>query len=437
MDWPLLLFFVLGGLILLLCMGVPVAFAFTLVNILGAFLFWGGEVGLGQLILSIYDSVTKFTLLPIVMFIMMGEVMFHSGIGIRMIDALDKWIGRLPGRLGLMAVVAGALFSTMSGSSIGTTGMLGTVLVPEMEKKGYQKPMSVGPILGSGGLAIMIPPSGFGVILAVLANISLGDLLIGILIPGLTMALLYSGYIVIRCWLQPFLAPAYDLPPIPLSQKITLSLKYVLPLGSIIFLVLGLIFLGVATPSESAALGALGTFSLAAVYRRLNWDVIKKSVSGTVKISAMVLMIVTGSTAYSQIFAFTGISKGLVQFVLEFSPSPILVVVSMLFVTSILGTFMEVVSIMMITIPIFMPIINALGFDPVWFGAIILLTFEMAQTTPPFGVLLFVMKGVAPSDTTVGDCIRAAVPFLLLDLVVIVLMMMFPQITLWLPNIMR
>ena len=134
MDWPLLLLFILGGLILLLCMGVPVAFAFTLVNVLGAFLFWGGEIGLSQLILSIYDSVTKFTLLPIVMFIMMGEVMFHSGIGIRMIDALDKWIGRLPGRLGLMAVVAGALFSTMSGSSIGTTGMLGTVLVIEPGK---------------------------------------------------------------------------------------------------------------------------------------------------------------------------------------------------------------------------------------------------------------------------------------------------------------
>ena len=437
MDWQLLLLFILGGLILLLCMGVPVAFAFTFVNVLGAFLFWGGEVGLSQLILSIYDSVTKFTLLPILMFIIMGEVMFHSGIGIRMIDALDKWVGRLPGRLGLMAVVAGALFSTMSGSSIGTTGLLGTVLVPEMEKKGYRKSMSLGPILGSGGLAIMIPPSGFGVILAVLANISLGDLLIGILIPGLTMALLYAGYIIIRCWMNPILAPPYDLPPIRFSQKVTLSLKYVLPLGSIIFLVLGLIFLGVATPSESAALGASGTFVLAALYGRLNWEVIKKSVSGTVKISAMVLMIVTGSTAYSQIFAFTGISKGLVQFVLEFSPSPILVVVSMLFVTSILGTFMEVVSIMMITIPIFMPIINALGFDPVWFGAIILLTFEMAQTTPPFGVLLFVMKGVAPSDTTVGDCIRAAVPFLLLDLVVIVLMMMFPQITLWLPNIMR
>lgn len=437
MEWLATLGIILGGFMFLMVFGMPVAFAFTLVNILGAYLFWGGEIGLGQLILSIYESVTNFTLLPIIMFVLMGEVMFHSGIALRMVDTLDKWLGRLPGRLGLMAVSAGALFSTMSGSSIGTTALLGTVLVPEMEKRGYKKSMSLGPILGSGGLAIMIPPSGFGVILAALAGISLGELLIAIVVPGLSLAVLYAGYIILRCWLQPSIAPPYEVAKVPLAQKLVLGAKYVLPLGGIIFLVLGLIFLGVATPSESAALGALGTFVLAAVYGKMSWQVLVKTLQGTIRIAGMVLLIITGSTAYSQVLAFTGVSRGLVNYVLEFSLSPIVLVILMVVVTSILGTFMEVVSIMMITLPIFMPVVDTLGVSPVWFGAILLLTFEMAQTTPPFGVLLYVMKGVAPPDTTFGDCARAALPFLALDLLVIILMLRFPMVTLWLPSIMR
>jgi tripartite ATP-independent transporter DctM subunit len=404
---------------------------------MGAFIFMGGEVALGQIVLSIYDSVTKFSLLTIAMFIIMGEVMFHSGMAMRMMDIMDKWLGRLPGRLGILSVATGTLFAAMSGSSIGSTALLGTVLVPEMEKRGYKKSMSLGPIMGSGGLAIMIPPSGFAVMLAILGNIPLGKLLIAIIVPGLVMAFFYAAYIIVRCCLQPALAPPYEVRSLPSSQKIVLFLKYVLPLVSIIIVALGIIFLGVATPSESASLGALFTFLLAIVYRKLNWEVVKKSVHGTTKITAMVLMIVTGSAAFSQIMAFTGASKGLVDFTMKLPfASPTVLFILMLLITTILGCFMEVNSIMMITTPIFMPIVNKLGINPVWWGATMLLTYEMAQMTPPFGMILFTMKGIAPPDTTMQDVVNAALPFLFIDVLVVGLMLAFPVISLWLPSIM-
>jgi len=211
-EWYYTLIGVLVVLLLLMASGMPVAFCFMLVNVVGAYLLWGGEVGLGQLVVSIYGSVTTFTLLPLSLFILMGETMFHSGISFNLIDSIGKWLPRLPGRLGLMALGAGALFSTLTGASMASVAMLGSTLVPEMEKHGYKKPMSLGPILGSGGLAIMIPPSSLAVLLGAVGEISIGGILIGIIIPGIIMTLLYGGYIILRCSIQPHLAPAYNVP---------------------------------------------------------------------------------------------------------------------------------------------------------------------------------------------------------------------------------
>ena len=271
--------------------GMPVAFCFLLINLVGILLFWGGAPGLELLILTLFTSVTRFTLLPLPLFVLMGEVIFHSGIAPNMLDALDRWLGRLPGRLGLVAVGGGTLFATLTGVSMASVAMLGSTLVPEMEKRGYKKPMSLGPILGSGGLAFMIPPSGLVVLLAALAEISIGKTLMAIIIPGLLMATLYASYIIIRCKLQPSIAPAYDVPPTSLSEKLIPTVRYVLPVGFVIFMVIGVIFLGVATPTEAAATGAIATFILAAGYKRLNWQMVKKSVAGGLKTTLMILMI--------------------------------------------------------------------------------------------------------------------------------------------------
>lgn len=437
MEWWLILLIIFSALIILFALGVPVAFAFLFVNVIAVYVFWGGGAGLSQLILSIYESVTIFALLPVPLFVLMGEIMFRSGIAPRMMDVLDKWLGRLPGRLSLLAVGGGTLFAALSGSAMAGAAMLGSVLVPEMEKRGYRKPMSLGPILGSGGLAIMIPPSALGVLLAALGRFSVGRFLIAIIVPGLIMAVLYGVYVIGRCWLQPELAPSYPVPPASLLDKIRATLRYVLPLSSIVFLVVGLIFLGIATPTEAAALGALGCMVLAFIYRGLSREVLKTCVSGTLQVTIMMLMILTGSTAFAQILAYTGATQGLVECALRFPLPPICVLIAMQIVLLIMGTFMEPLTIMMVTLPIFMPIVEKLAFNPLWFGAIMLLNMEMATTSPPFGLVLFVMKGVAPPGTTMGDIYKAGLPFLACDAVAMALIVVFPGLVLWLPGLMK
>jgi tripartite ATP-independent transporter DctM subunit len=436
MEWPLIMLVGFTSLLIMMATGFPIAFGFWLICVVGVYIFFGGEAGLSQLILSMFTSISRFTMLCIPLFVLMGEIMFRSGIGFEVIGVLDKWMGRLPGRLGLLAVAAGTLFGATSGSTTASTAMLGTLLTPEMEKYGYKKPISIGAVMGSGGLAMIIPPSGLAVLLATIAEFSIGKLLIAGIIPGLVIATLYASYIILRCWLQPSVAPSYELTPVPLKEKIVPTVRVALPLGFIIFMVLGLIFLGIATPTEAAAMGVIGTLIMAVVYKKLNWKVVKESVTGTLGITVMVLIIITAAVAFSQILAFSGVSRGLVGLVSGLAIHPLLIMGMMQLIMLFLGTFMDVTAIMMVTIPIYMPIIEVLGFEPVWFGLIMLINLEMAMTTPPFGILLYVMKGVAPPDTTLGDVIKAGFPFLLCDLTAMILIMFFPILALWLPNLM-
>lgn len=412
-------------------MGIPVAFSFLAVIIVGAPITWGLGPGMAQVILSLSDSLMNFALLPLPLFILMGEVVFHSNIAPNMIDTLDKWIGRLPGRLSLMAVTGGALFSTLTGTSLASTAMLGGTLIPEMEKRGYKKSMSIGPVLGSGGLALMIPPSALAVLLGAIAEVSIGRILIAIVLPGLLLAVLYGGYIIIRCILQPSIAPVYRVESTPLPEKIISLIKHILPVGFIIFMVVGVIYAGIATPTEAAATGALGCFIFSFIQGSLTWNVVKKSMTATLRITVMVFMIIAGSQIFSQIMAYSGAVYGLTDFVLGLPTHRILILLAMQIVLLLLGMFMNAQSIMMITLPVFMPVVFALEFDPVWFAVIFLLNMEMASTTPPFGLALFVMKGVAPEGTTMKDICYAAIPFLLLDVVAMALIIIFPQIALW------
>jgi len=437
MEWYLALFFIFGSLVLLMMTGLPVALCFMLINIVGAFVLWGGESGLLHLITSMYGSVTTFTLLPAPLFILMGEVMFHSGIGTIMIDTVDKWIGRLPGRLGLLAVGAGTILSTLTGLSVASVAMLGSVLVPEMEKRGYKKTMSIGPILGSGGLAIMIPPSAVAVLLGAIGEISIGKILIAIIMPGVLLAVLYATYIIVRCKLQPSIAPGYEPSPTTILDRSIATVRYILPAGLVVFLVTGIIFLGIVTPSEAAATGALGCFILAALYGRFNWEIVKKSVQGTLRNTVMIFIVFTGVLAFSQLLAYTGATRGLVQLATGLPLAPIVIIIAMQVLVLFLGCFMDVIAIMMVTVPMFMPIVHSLGFNEIWFAVLILVNLEMAAITPPFGMSLFVMKGVAPADTTLSDIYHAAVPFICCDILAMAIIMVFPSIALWLPGLMR
>ena len=437
MEWWLILLVFICALLLLLATGIPVAFAFFFINIVGAVIFLGGAVGLRQMILSIFSGLTSFTLAPVPLFVFMGEILFHSGMAVRTLDVLDKWMGRLPGRLSLLTVAGGTIFSNLSGSTMANTAMLGSLLVPEMTRRGYSKSMTLGPILGTGGIAMIIPPSAIAIILGTLSRVSIGSLLLAGIIPGLLMALFYGVYIVMRCSVNPALAPSYQVSAVSLAEKLSSFFKYVLPLTSIVFLVVGLIFLGVATPTEAAAMGSVGSLVLAALYRSLNPKVARKAVTGALEVTVMTFMIIAGSITFSQILAFTGASRGLVEFVVGLQLSPIFLVIIMMVLLMILGAFMDQISMMMITIPIFMPVIKALGFNPIWFGILMLINLEIAFTSPPFGLLLFVMKGVAPEGTSMGDIYRAAIPFILCDLMVLTLILIFPALALWLPSLMK
>lgn len=430
------LILITGGLLFLMSTGLPVAFCFTIVTLTGAVVFWGYEAGLTMFIHNIYNSVSKFYLLPICMFMLMGQIMFLSGMGMRMLDVMNKWMGRLPGRLALLSVAFSALFATMSGSMMASASLMGTLLVPEMEKRGYSKAMTIGPILGAGGLAMIIPPSGLAILLAAISGISVGRLLIAGFIPGLIMASLYAGYIILRCRLQPSAAPAYDVERIPITEKLLATVRYVVPLSSIIFLVLGLIFLGWTTPTEAAVLGASGSLALAACYRNLNWDILHKSVMSTVKIAVNILLIFTGAITFSQILAYSGATRELANFVSGLPLSPIMIMLCMQVLLLVMGTFMDTGSMAMVTMPVFMPIILALKINPIWFGVVILINMEMSAVTPPVGMMLFVMKGVSPPGTTMADVYKAGLPFLACDLVAMALVMVFPVLALWLPGMM-
>lgn len=437
MAWWIYMLLFFGGLGALLLTGLPVAVAFLLVNLIGAYAIWGGEIGLQQLILSIDSSVSTFVLVPVPMFILMGAVMFHSGVAFKMIEVLDQWLGRIAGRLSLLAIGAGALFATLTGVAMGSVAMLGSTLAPDMERRGYAKRMSLGPILASGSLAIMIPPSALAVILASLGKFSVGKLLIGILLPGFLLAFVYAAYIIIHCTLQPSLAPPYKVAPPPLRRRLIDTLKYVVPPISVVVIVIATIFLGVATPTEAAAVGALLSFVLAGAYGALSWTVLRTAVQSATSLSVMVLVILTGSAAFGQLLSFSGVTPAITELAVEAPTAPIVVLVLMQLVVIFLGMFIEQTSIVMVTVPIFMPIVGSLGWDPVWFGAIMVLNLELATITPPFGLSLFVMKGIAGADTRMSDIYAAALPFVGLNILVMAIMIAFPDVVLWLPELMR
>ena len=434
MEWFEALALLLGTIIILMAIGMPVALAFLAANILGAWLFMGGERGVIQLLNNGLGSLTKYALVPIPLFLLMGEVFFHTGLGGRMFNAIDKLLGRLPGRLSYVTVLGGTAFSTLSGSSMGSTALLGSLMVPEMAKRGYKPHMSIGPILGTGGLAIIIPPSALAVLLATLAQIDVAALLIAGVIPGLMLAFFYIATIYLQTKIDPSAAPAYDVDPMSFAQKFKLLMSEVVPMVGVMVVIVVFMIQGFVTPSEAAAFGALGVLILAAVFRCLTWVTIKKSVVGALRVTLMAYLIVFGSATFSQLLAFSGASRGLVSWAISFDLAPLAMLLVMFTVLLLLGMFMEQISMMLLTVPIFFPLAVTLNFDPIWFGLIMLLALEISFTTPPFGLLLFVMKGVAPKGTTMRVIYTSAFPFIGCSLLLVALLIAFPQLALWLPS---
>ncbi len=425
----------LGLLLAQMAIGMPVFLAFLTTNAIGVMLFMGGTGDFAQLISNATVTVTSFLLVPVPLFILMGEIFFHTGLALRVFEGVDKMVGRLPGRLSYLAVVSGTIFATLSGSSIASGAMMASMLVPEMTKRGYSISLSVGPILGSGGLAMIIPPSALAVLLGSLARIDIGALLIAGLFPGMILGGLYIINIFLQVKLDPAAAPEYDVASTSLLEKVWAFVANILPMVVIVFAVVGVIILGIATPSESGAFGVFSVLVLAAAYRRLSVEAIVRAVRGTLIVTAMTFIILVGSSTFSQIMAFAGASSGLVILAGELRLGPTEMLLVMFAVLIVLGMFVDQLSQMMLTLPIFMPLIVALGFDPIWFGVVMLLAMEISLITPPFGVLLFVMMGAGPPGATLPRVALAGLPYIVCGVVLLGLLIAFPGIALYLPSL--
>jgi tripartite ATP-independent transporter DctM subunit len=435
MTWQAAALMLLGGSTALLFLGLPVALSFIAVNILGAWLFLGGEAGLGQVVRNSVISVMSFSLTPIPLFILMGEILFHTGLAIKVIDGVERLIRQVPGRLAVIAVVAGTVFSAISGSTIATTAMLGSLMLPVMLSRGYHPTMATGPIMAIGAVDMLIPPSALTVLLGSLSGISISKLLIGGVVPGLILSLAFVAYIVVRVRLTPLLAP-----PTPVDKKAgwenwRLLVLYVVPLISIFVVVVGAMSAGFATPTESAALGALATMALALLYRALTVEALMKSLKGTVAISGMILFIILGATTFSQILSFSGATDGLVSTILGQGFSTLAVVALMMLTLVFLGIFIDQVSMMLITLPVFMPLVASLGIDPIWFGVLFLICMQLGLLLPPHGLLLMTMRGVAPPEVTFAHIFQAVVPYVIMSLLLLGLLLLVPAIATWLPNL--
>lgn len=422
---------------MLLFLGLPVAFSFLAINIVGAILFLGGEPGLVQLARNSVDSVMSFSLTPIPMFVLMGEVLFRTGLAVKVLDAFERLITKVPGRLAVIAVIAGTIFSAISGSTIAVTAMLGSLMVPLMLDRGYHPLLATGPIIAVGALDMLMPVSALAVLLGSLSGISITRLLMGGFVPGMILKVVFVAYIVVRVKLNPSLAPTTQLAVYQGWERLRPLVKYVIPILSIFLVVVASMNAGWATPTESAAIGAFATMLLALAYRALTVETLLAALRGTIMISGMILFIIVGATTFSQILSFSGASNGLVSLISGHGLAQNAIIGGMMLILIFLGIFVDQVSMMLITLPIFMPVVQKFGIDLVWFGVMFLICMQLGLLLPPHGLLLMTMKGVAPPQVRMSHIFRAVVPFIMLSLLMLALVFYMPAVALWLPGMVR
>jgi len=435
LGWELTLICIFGALCLLLVTGIPVAFAFMAVVVVGNIIYMGFTHGPYQFLMSIYTSVGNFSMAPIPLFVLMGDLLLRSGLAMRVINGLGKLFGAIPARLSLLSVIGGAFFGAISGSTVASTAIFGSLLLPEMRRLGYKDSLSMGPILAAGGLAMIIPPSALAVVYAATAEISVSKVLLAGFLPGILMAFNYCVVIFIQLLLDRTKAPQQEEVKFNWGEAIGAFFVDILPTCSIVAAMVIFIYGGICTPSEAAAVGLVGSIVLSFIYRKLTWKVFYDSMMSALTTTGMILMIGASSCGFSYLMAYTGASNGLLNWVISLNMPPLALVASMLFVVLILGCFMDQVAIMMITIPIFLPIVEALNLDMVWFALANLLVLEMGMKTPPFGMELFVMKSVTPQTPT-KSIYRVITPFLAGDFVAVGLILFFPVIATYIPNLM-
>jgi tripartite ATP-independent transporter DctM subunit len=413
--------------------GLPIAFVLGSIAVFFSYLVVGPNF-VGMVMNGMFRLMNTYTFLALPFFLFMANILERSGVADDLYSMMHRWFGPVPGGLAIGTVIICTIFAAMSGVSAAATVTMGLIALPAMIKRGYDKRLSVGAIAAGGGLGQLIPPSTIMITWALFSGESVGQMFIGGIIPGLILSGLYIAYISIRCFTQPKVGP-----PIAKEERLgwkdkIISLKAVILPIFIILGVLGTIFAGIATPTEAAAVGSLASIISAVIYRRLNWENVIIALLGTLKTTCMVLWLAIAGSAFATTFIVIGGQEFVKNAILGLEANPWTVIIGMQAVYLFLGCLLEPMAMIMITIPVFLPVVEALGFSTLWFGVLFVMNMEIGFLTPPFGMNLFYMKAIAPKEITMVDIYRSVVPFIALQLVGMAICLAFPMTILYLPN---
>jgi tripartite ATP-independent transporter DctM subunit len=422
---------VFGILFISLALGIWVGFSLFLVGLVGMVFFSALPAG-NNLASSIWATIEKWEYVALPLFILMGEILYRSGISERLFNALVPWLYRLPGGLLLMNILSCTLFAAVSGSSAATTATVGRITLAELDRLGYDKRLAMGSLAGAGTLGFLIPPSLVMIVYAILAEVSIGKMFMAGILPGFLLSGIYCSYIIYRGIKNPEIAPkakdSYG------WKDRFIAMKDLAPTAFLILMVLGSIYGGVATPTEAAALGVFGAFLFALLNRRMNSKILMDCLIGAVKTNAMIMLIVIGASYLSRVMGFLGIPAAITKAITGMNLSPYTLMILLGIVYVILGCLLDGFSMVVMTLPIALPMVTAAGFDPIWFGIYLVLMVELAQITPPVGFNLFVIQGL--TGEPILKIAYYSLPFFFLMLLTTALLTLFPDIALFLPNMM-
>ncbi|MBI2832749.1 MAG: TRAP transporter large permease [Chloroflexi bacterium] len=419
-------------LFVFLFFSVPVGAAMGVAGVVGVMYLQGMRVGLGLVPIVAWDSLDKYTFTVVPMFVFMGILAVEAGFSKDLFDAARNWVGGIRGSLAMATTLASAGFGTICGSGVATTATFSKIAVPEMEKAGYDERLAIGCVAASGPLAAIIPPSIIMVYYGLITESSIGKLLMAGFLPGFMLAVIYIIMVSFRTWRDPKLAPPS--PSVPWRVKLA-SLSKVWPVLVIAGMMLGGIYRGVFTPTEGGAFGAASVLLLGLTTRRLGFRSILRALAGTVNIMGMLILIVVGAFLFNHLIAVSGLTKAMVATVEELNLQPMMLMVSFMVIFLISGTFMDTVAMMFLLLPLMFPLAMKAGFDPTWFGILVVVNCEIGMETPPFGLSLFAAKGAMP-EKSMRAIISGITPFIICDVIGLILLILFPQIVLLLPNMM-
>lgn len=433
MESSFILIFMFTSLIAFMLSGAGLAFVLGAIAFISTILLWGPSA-LIVAVLNTFETMTSESLMAIPLYVLMASILQKSAIIDALYDAMETWSARLNGGLAVGTIIICTILAAMTGVVGAAVAAMGILALPSMLSRGYHPPLALGAICAGGTLGILIPPSVVTIVYAITAQISIGKMFAAGIVPGLILAGSYIAYILIRTWINPSLAPKPEqIDDVPLGEKLSKLKSLILP-AFVVLGVLGSIYTGIATPTEAAAVGVLGAALSALVTRRLSLTMLSGAATETLRVTAMILWITIGARAFISVFVATGGADSILGFVEGFEASRWVILGVMVLVLVFLGLFLDEIGIILLCVPVFLPIVIALDFDPLWFGVLFMITAQMAYITPPFGYTLFYLKGVLPEGIGIGQVYRGVIPFFLIQVAVLVLFAFFPGLVTWLPE---